>query len=113
MTFRRMTTVGKTVGLLGAGLLALAGCSRSEPEQPAPDNMTLEATPSAEPTPAAPPSAEPTPEAPAITNTAAADVPPEAPVAPDAQMIDDADATGMTARVSRGEPTGGNEVAPQ
>lgn len=108
MTFRTL----KTVGLLGAGLLALAACSRSEPEQPAPeDNVTLEATPGAEPTPEASPSAAPVAEVAPIANAAIADVPPETPAAPDAQMIDDAEATGMTARVSRDAPAG-NEAAP-
>jgi len=68
-----------------------------------------------EATPDAPPTTEPseTPTPAADTNTAAIDVPPEAPVAPDAQMIEDADATGMTARVSRDEQPAGNDQAMQ
>lgn len=103
----RMTTM-----LAAAGLLALAGCSRSEPEQPAPEDNVVETMPTADATPEALPSAEPLPTPTPIANVA--DVPPEKPVAPDAQMIDDADATGMTARVSRDEaPPAGNDTAPQ
>lgn len=104
----------KTGGALAAGLLMLSACSRSEPEQPVEENMTEQA-PLDEAKPDAPPSAEPSDLPPPIadTNTAAVDVPPEAPVAPDAQMIDDADATGMTARVSRDEQPAANDQAPQ
>ena len=105
----------KTGAALAAGLLMLSACSRSEPEQPLDDNMTEQA-PVDEATPdAAPPPAEPsaTPTAAADTNTAAIEAPPEKPVAPDAQMIEDADATGMTARVSRDEQPAANDQAPQ
>lgn len=104
----------KTGAALAAGLLLLAACSRSEPEQPLDENMT-EQMPLDEATPDAPPSAEPTETLPPTVdaNTAAIDVPPEAPVAPDAQMIEDADATGMTSRVSRDEAPAGNDQAPQ
>ena len=103
----------KTGAALAAGLLLLAACSRSEPEQPLEGNMTEQA-PMDEATPDALPSAEPTESLPPTVdaNTAAIDVPPEAPVAPDAQMIEDADATGLTARVSRDEAPA-NDQAPQ
>ena len=102
----------KTGAALAAGLLMLSACSRSEPEQPLEENMSEQA-PMEESTPDATPTAEPsaTPTAAVETNTAAIDTPPEAPVAPDAQMIDDADATGMTARVSRDEAPAGNDQA--
>ena len=98
----------KTGGALAAGLLMLSACSRSEPEPPVEENLdeaTPDALPSVEPSDVPPPVAD--------TNTAAIDVPPEAPVAPDAQMIEDADATGMTARVSRDEQPDANDQAPQ
>lgn len=104
----------KTGAALAAGLLMLAGCSSSEPEQPLDVNMSdqapveeemLDASPTVEPTETLPPAMD--------TNSAAIDVPPAAPVAPDAQMIEDADATGMTARVSRDEPPAGNDQAVQ
>jgi hypothetical protein len=90
--------------VIAAGVMTLgvlSGCSDNTPqEQP---EQTNEATPA--PAPASPPKkAEPAPapEAPienATTNVAASD--PEPPIAPDAQMLDDADATGLTARVAR------------
>ncbi|NIJ28431.1 putative lipoprotein [Sphingomonas insulae] len=102
----------KTGVALAAGLLMLSACSRSEPEQPLEENMTEQA-PVEESTPDATPTAEPsaTPTAAVETNAMAIDTPPEAPVASDAQMIDDADATGMTARVSRDEAPAGNDQA--
>lgn len=111
MTFRNM----KTAALLGAGLLTLAACAKPEPEQPVSDNMSLEESPDEAPTPDVAPTAEATPAAALDTNTAAVDVPADAPVAPDAQMIEDADATGMTARVSRDEASApaGNDAAAQ
>jgi ABC-type enterochelin transport system substrate-binding protein len=109
---RNRTTT--TAAALAAGLLMLSACSRSEPEQPIEENMTEQA-PVDEATPDAPPTVEPsaTPTVAVDSNTAAIDTPPEAPVAPDAQMIDDADATGMTARVSRDEAPAGNDQAAQ
>lgn len=78
--------------------LALAACS-GEPEQPAPEapdaNLT-EAMPTPEPLPTEAP--EPV-AAPSPTPTFDAAPPPR--VAEDQQMIDDAEATGMTARVTR------------
>ncbi len=107
--------VTKTGLALGAGLLLLTACSRSEPEQPAEmENMDATApmdNATAAPTPDAAAVTEPSP--PPAENSAAIDVPPERPVAPDAQVLDDADATGMTARVNRDEPAPANDSAPQ
>lgn len=99
---------------LAAGLLMLTACSRSEPEQPLDENMTEQA-PVEETTPDVVPTTEPleTPTPTVDANAAAVDVPPAAPVAPDAQMIEDADATGMTARVQRGEPSADGNQAVQ
>ncbi len=92
--------------LPAAAALSLAGlsaCSRSEPEPAVTENAVADSAP---PAPAevpvtenARPAAEPTAEA----NAAAAELPPEAAAAPDEQMLDDASATGMTARAARGE----------
>jgi PBP1b-binding outer membrane lipoprotein LpoB len=80
---------------------ALSACSRSEPEQPAPTNEVMPTeTPTFEPTDQ--PSAEPTAiEQPIVNDTVA--LPPEEAAAPDEQMLDDASATGMTARTQRDE----------
>lgn len=83
--------------------IALAGCSDTAPgEAPATNEAT---TPEPEPiapvpvpVPIAPPAPEPVREEP--TNTVEAP-PPEKPITADAQMLDDADATGMTARLQR------------
>ncbi len=102
-----------TAGLFALALLA--GCSRSEPEaeeatmtnsveevtapieEPTPAPAPVEAVPEAAPAPVAPPKAEA--------------------IAPDEQMQDDADATGMTARVRRDgetpDETTTNDAAPQ
>ncbi len=85
-----------------AGLLALAACSRNEPEQPPVENATVEEiAPDEAPSPVETPSAAPTPAA--IDNSVAIAPPPVEEIAPDMQVLDDADATGMTARVSRDE----------
>jgi hypothetical protein len=104
----------KAAAGLAAGLLVLAACSRSEPEQPPEADNMAEATPVEDVTPIAPPSAEPAPVANAVdANAVAIAPPPEAPTEPDAQMLEDADATGMTARVSRDEAPAGNDQADQ
>ncbi len=105
----------KTGIAFAAALLALSACSQSEPEQAPDANMSDEVAPEETATPEALPSGEPAELAPPVedTNTAAIDVPPEKPVAPDAQVLDDADATGMTARVSRDEAAETNDQAPQ
>ncbi len=75
----------------------LGGCSRSEPEAPTvTENMSYEEEAPAEET--APVAAEPEAPPPAEVK---AEAPPAAEIAPDVQMQDDADATGMTARVTR------------
>lgn len=80
--------------------LALAACS-GEPEVPAPEGPDANLTePMAEPEPL--PTIEPTPTpTPSPTPTFAAAPPP--PLAEDQQMLDDAEATGMTARIDRSE----------
>ncbi|QNQ08721.1 hypothetical protein [Sphingomonas alpina] len=97
-----MKTIRKALLVAGTALLAagLAACSGSEPA-PAP---TENSEAISEPTPE--PSASPTPEASPVieTNSTAEAAPEPTAVAPDEQMLDDASATGMTARTSRGEP---------
>jgi hypothetical protein len=80
-------------------LMALAGCEKSTPEPSAPvENMVNEA----EPMNAVAPVETPVPEtANAATVVDTRETPPD----PDAQTQDDADATGMTARVHRDEGT--------
>lgn len=85
---------------IGASLvtLALGGCSRSEPDTATvTENTSYEETAPVEAT--APPVVEeaPAPVAPEVK----ADAPPAPEIAPDVQVQDDADATGMTARVRR------------
>ena len=99
MSFRHL----KIAGVMAAATLALAACSNPEPEQSAEDSNAVETIAPDEAPTAAPSAEEPVPVAEPATNSAAIDVPPEAPVAPDAQVLEDADATGMTARVSRDE----------
>lgn len=110
-----MTTRRITVTAAALVLASLGACSRSQPDEaPAADagsNADMEAadTPPPPTTPDAPVSSAGAAAAdanaaaarpPAATN-ASADLPPAAPV--DHQMMDDASATGMTARSSRGE----------
>ncbi|MEG3122405.1 hypothetical protein [Sphingomonas sp. GB1N7] len=88
--------------LLLAG--ALAACSRDEPER-APENdvqQIEDLPPTPTPTPSPTRAALPVPDATIQSN--AIDELSEAPPEPDAQMLDDAAASGMTARASRGEP---------
>ncbi|MDR6786758.1 outer membrane biosynthesis protein TonB [Sphingomonas sp. BE138] len=84
------------IALVGLGV---AGCSKSEPEPPEMNMTVQELEPTPEPTPTEEPSpvVEPSPEP---SNDTAMLPPPEEP-APDAQMMDDASATGMTARSDR------------
>lgn len=97
-TFHRLSLPVAAASLL---VLGLSGCSRSEPE-PAPTENYADA-PVEEPTP------EPTAEAANIaepdTNMAEAEPAPPPPPEPsvDQQMLDDASATGMTARAKRGD----------
>lgn len=90
--------------------LSVAGCSKSEPEPPE-MNMTVQEL---EPTPEPTPTEEPTPyvePSPAPSNDTAMLPPPEEP-APDAQMMDDASATGMTARSDREDRMDEADTAP-
>jgi type IV secretory pathway VirB10-like protein len=93
-------------------LSALAGCSRSNEPPPEPENDVEAVEPPAPPVTEAPPVAAPTP----ASNIA--DAAPEDNPGPDQQVLDDADATGMTARVRRDEDVaadsggGGNAGAP-
>jgi PBP1b-binding outer membrane lipoprotein LpoB len=111
MTISTRTRTAIAGGLLAA--MALAGCSRSEPEQQPTDVNMVEDTgvteseaAAATPVEAAP--VEVAPPAPAVVEP-----PREKPVAPDEQMLDDADATGMTSRVTRDEEPTQNEDVPQ
>ena len=107
---RRMTTM--TAAGLAAAALLLAGCSRPQPE-PAEETNMVDAAPVETSTPEAAPSAEPSTATAPVDTNAVAEAPPPEKVAPDAQMLDDAEATGMTARVTRDAPPADNEQAPQ
>ena len=88
-----------TAAVIGAGLLALAGCNRSGPEQPAEtDNTTVSET---NVTTTASNTAAPVIKPPSVAANASEAIARPEPVAPDAQTEDDADATGMTSRVHR------------
>ena len=96
--------------LTAAGLMAcavLAGCSRSAPDEPpAETNQVVTEAPSPAPAPRV--VSKPAPAKPAIAPPSP--VADEAdPQAAEAQMRDDADATGMTARVTR-DDAATNEV---
>ena len=110
-----MTISTRTRTAIAGGLLAamvLAGCSRSEPEQPQTDTNMVEDAGVTE-TEAAPAPVEAAPVEAAPPAPAVVEPPREKPVAPDEQMLDDADATGMTSRVTRDEAPTQNEDAPQ
>lgn len=97
----------KKTGAALAALLALtlAGCSRSSDEQaPLPDNEISDNY-AAEPLPEPTPEQSSTPEALPATdlNATAEALPPPAERSVDEQMNDDAFATGMTARSTRGQ----------
>ncbi len=97
----------KKTGAALAALLALtlAGCSRSSDEQaPLPDNEISDNY-AAEPLPEPTPEQSSTPEALPATdlNATAEALPPAAERTVDEQMNDDAFATGMTARSTRGQ----------
>ncbi|WP_380877510.1 hypothetical protein ACFB49_13140 [Sphingomonas sp. DBB INV C78] len=82
-----------------ATLVLVAACSGSSDEV-APEANVEENVVNVSDVPELPADNQVAPEPVVETNTADA-TPPEAPVPPDAQMLDDADATGMTARVNR------------
>ena len=95
-------TVTRAAGI-AAGLLALAalgGCDWLSPQPPKPEatENVVDETPSSN-------AAEPAANVaiPTDVNAAAAVDVRDAPPPPDAQTLDDADATGMTARVNRDE----------
>ncbi len=96
------TTRLRSLLLAGALLLpTLAGCSRKEPDAPAAEGEANDEAPAPVAAPVLP---EPEPQpAPAPTAAPVDNTPAEAAVAPDEQMMDDATATGMTARAERGE----------
>jgi len=106
----RTTTIALAAALL---TLTLGACSRSADEPPPPQENSADTPPPPDPSateipdlPAPRPVASATPDA-----NVAAEAPPPVPPAPDEQMMDDASATGMTARASRDE-TPSNEALP-
>lgn len=106
---------------LAAAALALAGCHH-EPDAPPADteNSAFEAPANApEPTPEPtrtisdePPAMPPPAAASANLSTPVEPELRETPPSPDAQMLDDADATGMTSRRTRSESDGNQAPAP-
>ncbi len=101
-----MTDRMRTMMLAGGALLLATGlgaCSDPEPESAPIENSAFDEE-------APPPSPEPTFEPappPVVENLSAVapadDLPPPPPIAPDEQVLDDASATGMTSRSTRGE----------
>jgi hypothetical protein len=88
-------------------LTALAGCDKSAPDQPAAsENGAVPETNVTEPANAAAPAVT----AHSVTTNATEAVAREAPLPPDEQTQDDADATGMTARVRRDEAASNETV---
>jgi hypothetical protein len=85
----------RTVAITLSAALALAACDRGEPEQPPVDNNITELPEEVVPMNAAPPPVE------NVTNEVAPAPPPA--FSDDEQMRDDADATGLTARLPQGE----------
>ena len=95
------TTLAIAAALLTIGL---SGCSRSS-EEPAPapvEENRMEPIDVPEPAPVDTPEPLPTPSATPEMNLAA-EAPPPIALGPDEQMLDDASATGMTARAARDE----------
>jgi len=103
----RKLTLIVTLALLTA---ATSACSKSEPE-PAPVEDEEMTAPGPSSTPTSVPAESPSPS---TVNTSSADLnataelPADVAPAPDEQMMDDASATGMTARASREEQSAGN-----
>ena len=93
-----------------AALLAstLGACSREKPEEAPTDTMVNssdEPVTVSEPDPV--PVATPAPiETPVADTNSSAELDPEPITPPDEQMLDDASATGMTSRATRGEQSG-------
>jgi hypothetical protein len=95
MSMNRGKIAGLAAGLIA--LAALAGCDSSTPESAAPAENIADNT---EAVNVVVPEEAPVPE---TLNAAAVEAPRETPPDPDAQTQEDADATGMTARVRRDE----------
>jgi hypothetical protein len=99
--------------MIAAGVTAfamLAGCSRSTPDEPpAETNETVQEAPAPVPVPAPSPAPKRAPATSESTPTPPVADEAEPQAGPDAQMLDDADATGMTARVTR-DDAAANEV---
>ena len=96
-----------TIALLAASAIALAACSGAkDAEQPAAESNVTEVT---APENIAPVATE-APPATRIDNTAAVEAPTPPTLSADEQTLEDADATGMTAKVNRDE--GGNSGQP-
>lgn len=97
-----------TRALMLAGILLplLGGCSQSAPDSAPVENDMAPAADTTVPTPEplAPPTAAIAPAVPPSDANAVDAAEPEAPTPPDEQMLDDASATGMTARASRDDP---------
>lgn len=106
-----MTNGWRRFALAGGALLLATGvgaCSDPEPEAPPLDNSAFDEEAEPYPLPTPEPSMETTD--PFAGNLSSAppveDLPPPPPVAPDQQVMDDASATGMTSRSTRGDTTG-------
>jgi hypothetical protein len=106
MTARKTLTIAAALLTLGLG-----ACQRSN-DEPAPVENAVEPVESPEPVATDTPAPLPAPSVMPDTNLAE-ETPPAIAPAPDEQMMDDASATGMTARASRdevptddGSPTG-------
>ncbi|RYY23456.1 MAG: hypothetical protein EOP62_20135 [Sphingomonadales bacterium] len=95
----------KTIALLAASAIALAACQNKAEEPVAETNVTELVEPGnlMNVVTEAPPATR-------IDNTTSVAVPPVATLTADEQTVEDADATGMTAKVNRDE--GGNSAQP-
>lgn len=99
MTARKTLTIAAALLTLGLG-----ACSRSNDEPRPVEENDMQAIDLSEPVPGETPEPSPTPTPSPTPETNLADAaPPPVPPAPDEQMLDDASATGMTARVARDE----------
>lgn len=103
-----MTKGWRSFALAGGALLLATGlgaCSDPEPEAPPLENSAFDEEAEPYPLPTPEPSIETT--EPFIGNLSSAppveELPPAPPVAPDEQVMDDASATGMTSRSTRGD----------
>lgn len=102
----------KKIAAIAALTILLAACSRSEPEQGAAENIAPAPAETTAEIPEPLPAATPTPEQLTEAN-ASEELPPPPPTPEDEQMLEDASATGMTARVSRDEDAGSDQPAEQ